>query len=117
MAMNKKEKEYVTQLENDIATALAFTFTPKVLPDVPPPKEYTGFTTGYSYNAYSLSVKKACSSATGHGIGVWDRTNSQHPISLFSTKEKAYRAMRNDLEITYAKQLAKIDLKIKELSE
>lgn len=84
-------------------------------PDVPPPVgSGNQLTTGYVYNEYAESVAEACSSSYNHAIGRTDRTTSQRPISLFSTRERALRALRNALERRAAEMLARIDGQIEQ---
>lgn len=122
MAMNKKEQAEMDALRKELAIAKALRFTDKVKPDVPPPTG-GGFSNGSmdltrgwdahaclsSYNSYR--VEKACSSSVHHGTG-WEKTSSQWPRHLYSTRLLALRACRNQLEELVARSLAEIDLDI-----
>lgn len=113
MAMNKREQELVEELR----TRLALRFTEPVNMDVLIPIGDT-LKNGYSFNSYSKRVTKSCSSSMSHSIDGWDRTNSRGPLAQFSSKLRALRAMRNDLELMFARELRAVDLKIQlELEE
>lgn len=108
MAMNKKEQAMVEALK----TEASFYKTLEVLPDLPPPKEMGELTKGYMYRG-ALSdypvVEVACSSETGHDVGRNDKTSSQNPIDLFSTKILALRALRHKVEKQACEKLRRID--------
>lgn len=111
----KWAQEYLKDVRKGAAMQAALRFTQDVERDLPPPQNFSGLSKGWNYNA-SLSyfrVEKACSSSVGHGDG-WERTCSQCPLSLFTTKLKALMAMRRELEQECAKILAKVDLQIEE---
>ena len=91
----------------------ALCWTEPVLPDVPPPtweSPQPRLTKGFLYNAYTMSVDKGCSSMTGHARGQDHQTTTQNPMSLYSTRELAYKAMRHELELQFAEKLHTIDL-------
>jgi hypothetical protein len=111
MAMTKKEQAEREALLNEIARLKAWRLTEPVKRDVPPPltsEAGSRLTKGWDYNAYSSCVYKACSSCISHGKG-WERTLSQHPIALFSTRERAYAALRYAVEQECIARLAEID--------
>lgn len=93
-----------------IAQALRWT-GPTPAPDVAPPDTH-GLTTGYMFNVYAQYVEVACSSSVSHAIGRTDRTTSQRPLHLYSTRLLALRALRAESERKFAEQLAKIDEQI-----
>ncbi len=108
MAMNKTEKARLLQAE--IKGSLHY--SPKYGPDVPPPsagERGLRLTTGYHYNPHTLRVCLSCSSSISHGIGSTDKTNTQRPIHLYSTKLKALVDMRHDVCMKAATQLHRID--------
>ena len=105
MAMNKKEKDYVEELE----IKLALRFTEPVEKDLFPDEDYKIIVNGYSYNSYSQRVEKSCSTKMNHSLSGWDKTTSQNGIKQYSTKIKALKAMRHEMEINFAKALYKID--------
>ncbi len=97
-----------------ISEALRWSDASDIYPDVLPPERYNELTTGWVFNAYSKRVDVACSSPVSHAIGRTDKTTTQHPIRLFSTRERALRALRGSLELEFATALAKIDREIGE---
>lgn len=108
MAMNKKELAHVEYLKE----RLALCFTPELNPDVPRPGEGDGLVKGYSFNAYSRSISKSCSSFLWHAIGRWDKTDAQNPIEQYSTRLLALMAMRNVIEMRCARELRSVDIMI-----
>lgn len=112
MAMNKKEQAEFDKLKFDLASARALSWTSKVLPDLPPPKGFGELTKGWMYRVHSASVVPACSSSIGHDIGRNGRTTSQQPIALYSTKLLALKALRYELEVIAAANLANLDFQI-----
>lgn len=112
MAMNKKEQAEFDKLKFDLASARALSWTSKVLPDLMPPIGFGGLTKGWMYRVHSMSVVPACSSSTGHDIGRNDKTSSQSPRALYSTKLLALKALRYEMEIIAAANLANVDFQI-----
>ena len=110
--MTKRERAEMEELRSQLRMARAFHFTTPVEPDVPPPSGMSdGLTEGFLYNAYERAwrVVPACSSSVGHSFGCDDRTDSQNPSALFSTRLLALQALRNDAEKQCARWLAEID--------
>jgi len=90
--------------------AQALRWTAPHAPDVPPPANgEAGLTTGYAYNSFAAPVVVACSSSNGHGVGSWTSTTTQGARALYSTRERALRALRAELERECAKRLAAVD--------
>jgi hypothetical protein len=114
MAMNKKEQAEMERLRDELRLAKALRFTEKVEPDVPIPESFSGLAKGFLYNSYLAEprVVPACSSSVSHGWGNSDRTTTQQPRRLYSTRLLALRACRHDLEKQCAKLLADIDAQI-----
>lgn len=115
MVMNKKEKEHVEKLSMELSRARAFRFTDPVLPDVLPPKIYGLLLHGFTYNEYTSSILFACSSSGSHAVSSdspCEKTNSQQPIVMYSTRSLALKGLRNALEKKYSESLAKIDREI-----
>lgn len=116
MAMNKKERAYVEQLEEQLRLAKALRFTESVEPDVAPPTDNTKLSKGFlfndSFNYYR--VEPACSSIIYHGFGRNDRTTTQGARHLYSTRSLALRAMRHCAEQRCALMLADIDRQIEQ---
>jgi hypothetical protein len=95
-----------------IRAALRWSDDADIAPDVPPPPAWREMTTGWTFNAYSQRVEVACSSAASHSVGRTDKTTTQQPLALYSTRERALRALRVALEREFAAELAKIDAQI-----
>lgn len=115
MSMNKKEQEMMEELKAKLELALAFRRTTPVKPDVPPPQGFNVLTDGWlpvGAKGTSARVEPACSSSTSHGIHRTDKTTSQNPRSLYSTKVLALRALRWAVEEDCAKRLLAIDRQI-----
>lgn len=116
MAMNKKEQAAFEAMKREILLAKAFRFTERVKPDIMPPTT-SELRKGWHYNSYIGSysgprVHRACTSAVHHSIGNDTKTDTQQPLSLYSTKLLALRALRHDVEKQVANILADIDEQI-----
>lgn len=116
MAMNKREQAHFYDLQAKLLVAYALHWTSEVKPDVPPPIG-PALTTGWLFNSYSKTVTPACSSSSGHGTGQDTRPTTKGARSLYSTKERALRALRHAMEQQYAEALAIVDAQIKTYSE
>lgn len=111
--MTKKEKAAVDAEITELKVKLALRWTDHIFYDVPaPPPTSDGLTIGW-LPCYDR-VEKACSSSTFHGLGTIDKTTSQGPKPLFSTRLLALKALRNDMEARFARELYKVDQWIKE---
>ena len=111
MAMNKAEKEQVEQLKFQ----LALRWTQPVLKDVPIPK--AGLSTGYMFAGARgdyARVDVACSSVVHHGFGYSDKTTSQQPMELYSSRLLALKALRHESEKYCASILRRIDKQIED---
>ena len=120
MAMNKKEKLYLAELEQKLAVFEANKTTHKVHADIPPPSpSERGFplTVGWIFNPHSKVVSNGCSSAVGHSRTRTDKTQMQRPIWLYSTELLATQALRYEVEQEQMQVLASIDKKIKTLQK
>lgn len=96
----------------------ALRWTDHVPRDLPHPQPGSGgreMTKGWDYCASMDGgrVDKACSTCIHHGSG-WERTTSQQPKDLYSTKLMALQGLRHELEFKYAKVLANLDTQIRE---
>ena len=81
-----------------------------------PPEVFSGtLSTGYLYNAYTMRVDVACSSSVYHGVGRTDKTSTQRPVWLYSTKSLAATAMRFDIELECAEKLYRVDCTIEDV--
>ena len=109
MAMNKAEKALVEELK----TQAALRWTTPVSPDVPPP-DGEGLRKGFLFNEYlgGPRVDKACSSSVHHSFGIDDKTTSQGSRHLYSTRLRALRALRYEVEKQCAKMLRQIDAQV-----
>lgn len=114
--MNKKEQKEFDELKAQLRLAKALRWTSEVKPDIPLP---TGqqLAKGFLFNDYiggwdGPNVAPACSSSVGHCYGSDERTTTQQPRSLYSTKLLALRGLRHAVEQKVAAILAKIDEKI-----
>jgi len=107
--MNKTEQKEFEKLK----TMLALKHWPEVLPDVAPPTtsidSFNKLTIGYVFNTYSKTVCVACSSSVGHAIGITDKTTSQQPIYMYSTKKLALRAMLHELSMRFAHEMRQVE--------
>lgn len=116
MAMTKAEK---AALEVAL-TECALRRTAEVKPDVPPP----GYGSGLSVLTRGFAVvgersdypriDEGCSSSIFHSVRSTTKTDTQGPISLYSTRLKALRALRYRVELQCAQRLRKIDKMIEE---
>jgi hypothetical protein len=112
MAMTKKEQAAYDAMAKSVAIAKALRWTPVVGLDVPPPKPGDTFNKvvkGWSFNEYNLEANPSCSSCIYHSIRNDEKTDSQNPISQYSTRLRALQAMRNSMELKFAKELAEVD--------
>lgn len=122
--MNKKEQAAFTELQEQLRLAKALRWTEPVSADIEPPKSITQerLRKGWLYNGYiggygsSGRVDRACTSCSSHSFGNDDKTTTQRPRWLYSTKLRALKAMRHDIENQVAKILANIDEQIEEES-
>jgi hypothetical protein len=117
MAMNKKEQAAFDDLQAQLRIAKALRFTEPVKTDVPIPESFrdSSLAKGWLYNAYvsgNPRVEKSCSSSVHHSFGNDDKTTTQGACRLYSTKLRALRAMRHEVEQRVAKILADIDAEI-----
>lgn len=118
MAMNKKEKELLEELK----TRLALRHTDgDVSPDLNG-DDRDSKVIGWAFRTYltncgrCYTVDKAWSSSWRHGRGwtVDEHTYSRGSIPLYSTKERALRAARREMELLFAKSLRQVDQELEE---
>lgn len=116
MAMNKKEQAAFNKLVEDLRIKAALRWTDWIEPDLPPPTN-GGLTKGYLPESYGdkPSAREACSSAVNHGWG-HEKTSSQRPTMLYSTRLLALKAARHQVEMESAARLAWLDKQIEELT-
>lgn len=114
MSMNKKEQAEFAAAKKAVIVARALNWREPVLPDVDIPKA-GGRTQGFTYNTHSATIMYAISSSVSHATG-WSefpaKTSSQRPLSMYSTKLRALKALRHAVEKECAEKLANIDVQI-----
>ena len=109
--MTKKEQALIEKL----LTQSALRATSEVKPDVPIPETWGELAKGWrpiASSSPSARVEKSCSTRGSHGIGTWDKTNSQRPIQQYSTKLMALKALRWEVEQDCASRLRSSDRQI-----
>ena|ERR1051325_639452 len=112
--LTKAERERQEREANEARFRAALRWTePAPGPDVAPP-ERGELSTGYLFNAHTNRVDVACSSSVSHAFGQTDRTTTQGPRYLYSTRLPALRALRNAVERECAGRLAEIDRQIEQ---
>ena len=81
--------------------------------DVKTPRAWGEVAFGYDFNSYTNKVSKAWTKSNTHGSG-WDASTggSQRSRSLYSTRLRALRALRLEVEVICARRLAAIDAAI-----
>lgn len=118
MAMTKAERERFAALEKDLAESRAFRRTEQVQPDLPVPGNGSGGKTyGFLPHAYGTIEFRAephsSSSISNHRYYEGKRCGgSQRGVALCSTRERALRVVRNQLENSFAQALARLDAEI-----
>lgn len=124
MAMTKKERAAWEAMAVELDRLRALTAADIQAPerDLTAPKSGEPSTSGWDFNVYRMgrssvldAVYPAWSETTSHGEGEKRRHGvfgSQKSIALFSTREKALRALRAAVAAEYASKLAIIDAEI-----
>ena len=100
--------------EERIRAALRWT-GPAPERDVPPPDSGLAglpLTTGWTFHPYNCRVEVACSSSVHHAVGRIDRTTTQEPLALYSSRLLALRGLRAAKEREFAGVLERIDREI-----
>ena len=127
----KWAQSYIEQLENDAiywenqykAARVLLDGSEKIKPDVKPPDSTIGSTLSTGYWPYRGSnymlprAEPACSSAVGHAVGRTDRTTTQQPRWLYSTKSLAARSLLYEVEQSYLNEMGEILKKIEEFQK
>lgn len=115
MSMTKKEQQEVQDLKRRLSVLAALRWTDEVLEDVPIPQYNeplsVGYLTGFA-GSDRPSVDVACSSSISHARGRTDKTTSQQPLRLYSTRLLALKALRHEMELYFAEKLASVDIQI-----
>lgn len=126
MAMTKAEKQRFDALERELTLIRAMRLTEDVPRDIPSPApgevEYRDLPTqGWLYLRYRLSVVRAESTTVSHrtgSVGSESREGwAKGPSALYSTKLLALKAMRREVELAHAEELARIDKMIRDETE
>ena len=111
MGMNKREQAEMDSLKQQLREAKALRFTEDCPPDVLPPRseDVERLRSGWWFNAYGCTVDQGCTSQSFHSLRSTDKTDSQRPKSLYSSRLLALRGLRRAKEIEFSQTLAKID--------
>ena len=112
MPMTRKERESYELMQLEVTLHKAMFVSDLIEPDVPPPLDGEPMTTGWTYNEHSMRILPACSTSSGHGLDQTDKTTSQRPLALYSTRALAYKALRGVLSRRYALHLLQLDRRI-----
>lgn len=124
MAMTKKEQEAMKEAIDRANLLAALRWTEPVSKDLPPPSHSwkpgsteSRYTEGWAFNDYNKTVYQAWSESISHGTGPYPsdsryRSASQRPLSMFSTKLLALKALRHAVEKIAAADLMEIDRQI-----
>jgi len=121
MAMNKKEKAAMAALERNISLRWSDPTNEELMPDLPEP-QYGGTTVlGWTVNYHKMRADGLCgavhattSESASHHSGHTPKAHgSQGPIAQHSTRLRALRALRRQVERQSAKQLALIDIEMR----
>ena len=116
--MTKKEQQQFQELKEEFDLYRALRWTASIETDVSVPESSYGNTEGlakgFLFNDYlgGPRVERACSSSVGHAFGQDDRTTTQNPRRLYSTRLLALKALRYALEKKCAEKLLEIDRQI-----
>jgi hypothetical protein len=114
--MTRKERDAMEKA----LTESALRYTAGSEADVPHPTANDAFgamTTGWAVVGCGgdyARVERACSTLRYHGIGGDKSPSQQRPKALHSTKERALRQLRREVELQCSQRLRRIDLMIEE---
>lgn len=113
--MTKKEAAAHAEQVDKLMLRVALCWTPVVGPDIPIESinfsaNGLKFVSGWlpMYNR----VEPACSNRVNHGAGSAIRITTQGARDLYSTRQGALEALRNEMETRFAKELLVIDREI-----
>lgn len=109
MSMTKKERAAFDAAIHKANLLCALRWTEPVQPDVPIPGFDDGMSKGFLFNTPSRRVVPAYSTRSYHSFGRNDRTDTQNPCALYSTRLLALKAMRHEAENKFAAELLSID--------
>jgi hypothetical protein len=112
--ITKKERAEIDGELTRLRVRAALCWSDDVQPDVPIPKGGDSLSEGW-LPAYR-GAEVACSSAVCHALGRTDKTTTQGPRELYSSKVLALRARRYEFALEAAQALARIDALILEAS-
>ncbi len=113
--MTKKEQAAMQAAIDRAETLAALRWTTPVERDVGVPQQ--GYSEGWDYNAFSMSVWHGWSDRVSHGKGnapvdCRNRNGSQGSQRMYSTEARALAAMRHELEQKFAADLLSVDKQI-----
>lgn len=116
--MNKKEQAALDAAVTAARLNRALRWSPETWIDRDVPVPDRDYTDGWNYNSYGEGrVERTWSGATSHGTYYENGsrgTGTQGGIKLYSNRVLALRAMRCEMELRFAKTLARIDAAIAE---
>lgn len=130
MAMNKKERAAFDDaiLREKINRALRWSAEVRIEPDIAVPSGRDGQKCTVGWRSHHAEFQgprafRAWSEPNAHGHGPYLNIKpntyrsgaSQNGIALYSTEELALRALRCEMEMRFAKQLAELDAQIDKL--
>lgn len=127
MAMNKAEQKRMADLDEALALARSMRW-----PEYNMPAPMTGadikanlvdggmkygspdrVARGYFGNSYSGRVTYGCSNGHSHNAE-GDKTTTQGMGRMYAFEHDAWRAIRHEMTLRFAKELARVDLRISE---
>lgn len=123
MAMTKAEKAQMKEAIDRADLLAALRWTEKVEKDICPPDSGSKYSEGWDCNDFTGDVFEGWSTSVTHGQGKPPSDGNRHASGsqksrwLFSTKEKALKAVRHRLEMQFAQRLMVIDRQLKALQE
>jgi hypothetical protein len=121
--LTKKEEKLLRaemdSTKRELALERAMRIHEAIAPDVLPPTGSLGLSKGWMFISYgdTLRIEKACSSISSHHCGGWEKTTTQQPRSLYSTRKLALMGLRAEASRRFAGKLADLDRLIAEAEE
>ncbi len=110
--MKQTKEQEIESLRKELKRHRTFKLTEPVEPDIPPPTEQLARTEGWTYNPNSMEVRQAWSESEFHGYDKpqgFSNPSYCGPISLYSTRVRALRALRYEIELQTIEKLQTID--------
>jgi hypothetical protein len=118
MAMTKTEQQQLAAARESARLCRALRWSDYgTTPDLPIPR--TGYTEGWTFNAYTARVERAWSERNAHGSGPYptngkQRYGVQGGLALFSSRLRALAALRRMVELDAARKLSTLDEQIEQ---